>query len=106
MDGTLGNPESYPVHNIGPKSPGLVLVGLSLSTTSLVFLISQVKKNYLGPDEKLYTVGAQVLEEGGGVSDQDPNQRLLWDRIDRGVELSVINKGEAVPERIEVKCDN
>ena len=47
-----------------------------------------------------------MLEEGGGVSDQDPNQRLLWDRVDRGVELSVINKGEAVPENIRVKCDD
>ena len=40
------------------------------------------------------------------MSDQDPDQRLLWDWVDRGVELSVINKGEAVPENIKVKCDD
>ena len=40
------------------------------------------------------------------MSDQDPDQRLLRDWVDRGVELSVINKGEAVPENIKVKCDN
>ena len=40
------------------------------------------------------------------MSDQDPDQRLLRDWVDRGVELSVINKGEAVPEKIKVKCDD
>ena len=40
------------------------------------------------------------------MSDQDPDQRLLRDWVDRGVELSVINIGEAVPEKIKVKCDN
>ena len=59
-----------------------------------------MKTVHLWPDEELYTVGAQVLEEGGGVSDQDPDQRLLRDGIDRGVELSIVHKGEAIPENI------
>ena len=98
-DGTVGNPESYLVHKRSPKCPGLVPIDYE---SSFPYILG--KKNYLGPDEKLYTVGAQVLEEGGGVSDQDPDQRLLRDGIDRRVELCVIHKGEAVPENIGEYC--
>ena len=70
----------------------------------MTFLIS-TQTTHLGPDEKLDTVGAQVLEEGGGVSDQDPDQRLLRDGVDRRVELRVIHEGEAVPENIGEYCN-
>ena len=62
MTGQVGNPESYLVHKRSPKCPGLVPIDYA---SSFPYLLG--KKNYLGPDEKLYTVGAQVLEEGGGV---------------------------------------
>ena len=70
----------------------------------MAFLFS-TQTTHLGPDEELDTVGAQMLEEGGGVSDQDPDQRLLWDGIDRCVELRVIHKWEAVPENIGEYCN-
>ena len=69
----------------------------------MAFLFS-TQTTHLGPDEELDTVGAQMLEEGGGVSDQDPDQRLLRDGVDRRVELRVIHVGEAVPENIGEYC--
>ena len=70
----------------------------------MAFLFS-TQTTHLGPDEELDTVGAQVLEEGGGVPYQDPDQRLLRNGVDRRVELSVIHEGKAVPENIGEYCN-
>ena len=52
---------------------------------------------HLRPEEKLYTVDVRPVEEGGGVADQDPGERLVRDPGDGGAHLLLRVIREPVP---------
>ena len=52
---------------------------------------------YLWPEEELDTVDVRPVEEGGGVADQDPGERLVRDPGDRGAHLLLRVIREPVP---------